>query len=335
MLVVAADALAPAVAKVPLPEQIKKRLHHTAEQSDTNSRYLSKRQSDACIEPGPDLAPTLVVLPPGRFWMGSPAGETGRDADEGPRQWVTIPRPFALGRCEVTVGQFRRFVEATGYRTQAEQPGAKGCEIWDSKSNKFTANPGRNWRDPGFPQTEAHPVTCVSHADAEAYMAWLSSRTGAIYRLPTEAEWEYAARAGSETANYWDDDPQGQTQCDYANGAGLEAKVIGATDWVYAACRDDFVHTAPVASLRPNTFHLYDMSGNVWEWTADCWHDNYTGAPVDGSAWQETGGGDCGRRVVRGGSWFDLPSLLRSANRFSYSPVIANDILGFRVARAL
>ena len=302
---------------------------------DTAPPKLPLRQTEACVEPGSDLAPTLVVLPPGRFWMGSPAGETGRDADEGPRHWVTLPRPFALGRCEVTVGQFRRFVEATGYRTQAEQPGAQGCKVWDGVKQAWQPTPGRYWRDPGFAQGDSHPVTCVSHADAEAYLAWLSSRTGAVYRLPTEAEWEYAVRAGSETANYWGDDPQGQTQCAYANGAGLETKVIGAADWAYAACRDDFVYTAPVASLRPNAFHLYDLSGNVWEWTADCWHDSYTGAPADGSAWQETGGGDCGRRVVRGGSWFYIPRDLRSADRGRDTPDEADVNLGFRVARAL
>jgi formylglycine-generating enzyme required for sulfatase activity len=295
------------------------------------------RQPNACVEPGPSLAPTMVVIPPGGFWMGSPDTENGRDSDESPRHSVTIPRPFALGRCEITVGQFRRFAEdpAKPYTTTAEQPGAKGCFTWNSKNRIWGLTQGRNWRNPGFPQTEDDPVVCVSHQDADAYAAWLSTKTGASYRLPSEAEWEYAARAGTETARYWGEDPKGSDQCAFANGAGQEAKAVGGVGWTYADCRDAFPYTAPVASFRPNAFQLYDLSGNVWEWTADCWHENYQNAPVDGSPWLEANGGDCGRRVVRGGSWMIFPQALRSADRFSYTTDDAGNDLGFRIARAL
>lgn len=138
-------------------------------------------------------------------------------------------------------------------------------------------------------------------------------QTLAAYRLPTEAEGEYAARAGVTTAHYWDK-AQDSSQCKFANGADAKAKQLNP-NWTVANCDDGYTYTAPVASFRPNPFHLYDMLGNAWEWTADCWHDSYANAPVDGSAWLEGNGGDCTRRVVRGGSWIVSPQDLRSAYR--------------------
>ena len=144
-------------------------------------------------------------------------------------------------------------------------------------------------------------------------------QTGARYRLLSEAEWEYVARAGSRTARYWGESESGQ--CRYANGGDD-----------YVSCSDGHQYTAPVGSFAPNVFGLYDVLGNVWEWTQDCWNGSYSGAPTDGSAWQA---GDCGRRVLRGGSWGSDPGNLRSAFRSWFTTVNRNTYFGFRVARTL
>ena len=296
-----------------------------------------KRDPAACIDQHSDLAPAMVVLPPGHFRMGTPKDELGRFGDEGPQHWVTLHKPFAMGRCEITVAQFRRFVEETGYVTEAEKPDAKGCNVWNSALKKYEPHKGSHRRQPGFPQTDNHPVVCVTHADALAYVHWLSRCTGSRYRLPTEAEWEYAVRATPvidshrTTAHYWGDDSEGKQQCDYANGADQTAKAELGADWSYALCTDKYAFTAPVASFRPTLLGLYDLLGNVWEWTADCWHGDYKGAPADGSAWLEANQGDCSRRVVRGGSWNFFPQILRSGGRYGGSG--ADDDLGFRLGR--
>ncbi len=311
----------------------------TANTNPTTLLRTPVRDPAACIDEQGDLAPAMVVLPPGHLFMGTPKNEIVRFGDEEPQHWVTIRKPFALGSCEISVGQFRRFVEETGYVTEAEKPDAEGCNVWDSALKKYEPRKGSHWRQPGFPQTDNHPVVCVTHADALAYANWLSQRTGSRYRLPTEAEWEYAVRATPAidrhryAARYWGNDSEGKQQCDYANGADQSAQSISAKDWTLADCNDGYAYTAPVASFRPTMLGLYDLLGNVWEWTADCWHMYYTGAPADGSAWLEANQGDCSRRVVRGGSWYVDPQFLRSANRFSYTSVDAFNIQGFRLAR--
>ena len=269
-------------------------------------------------------APVMVVIKPGQFQMGSADG----DADEQPVHAVTIPKPFAISRCEITVGQFRQFVEDAGYQTTAEKSG-KGCNVWNADKKEVEQLPEHNWNNPGFKQTDDHPVVCVSWDDAQAYVKWLSHRTGAVYRLPTEAEWEYAARAGTPTPRYYQDD----LQCDYANGLGQEGKSIADSGWVLAECSDDHVYTAPVASYAENHFGLFDMLGNVWEWTQDCWHDNYNNAPNNGSAWLEKDGGICSRRLVRGGSWILIPQSVRSALRNGFITDDAYYDQGFRIAR--
>lgn len=279
-------------------------------------------------------APTMVVIKPGRFEMGSPVDEEGRSDDEGPRHAVTIPKPFAISRCEITVGQFRQFVEDTDYHqekvylTTAEQSG-EGCNVWNSDKKKAEQLPERSWKNPVFKQSDDHPVVCVSWDDAQAYVKWLSHRTGAAYRLPTEAEWEYVVREGITTTRYYQDD----LQCDYANGAGQETKSTIGSEWELATCADSHVYTAPVASYAENQFGLFDVLGNVWEWTQDCWHENYDNAPIDGSVWLDKDGGDCSRRVVRGGSWSGRPQDLRSAERFWILTDGPNLNLGFRIAR--
>ena len=225
--------------------------------------------------------PEMVELPAGRFVMGAAPGEEERgnlsaefrNRSE-PQRSVDVKR-FSAGRFEVTRGEYRVFAEETAR-------GTDGCFVW--RGDAFEMDPARSWRNPGFAQDDAHPVTCVSWEDASAYVKWLSRRTGRSYRLLTEAEWEYAARAGTTTTRFWGDDAD--KTCDYANGAdrSTAALVPGARNWHVANCDDRHAYTAPLGSYRPNAFGLHDMLGNVEEWTQDCWNGDYQDAPSDGSA---------------------------------------------------
>ena len=267
--------------------------------------------------------PEMVVVPAGSYRMGSPSGEAGRSSEEGPVHEVTFHRPFALGVHEVTVAEFGRFVDETGHRT------GSSCAVWEG--DEWEDRAGLGWRDPGFGQGGGHPVVCASWNDARAYMKWLSLRTGEAYRLPSESEWEYAARAGTTTARYWGEGESGQ--CRHANGADASMKEhYSGWTWTVASCRDGHVHTAPVGSFDANGWGLHDMLGNVSELTGDCWNGGYTGAPADGSAWEI---GDCNHRVLRGGSWDYLPGMLRSAFRFRVNSGNRYFSVGFRVARTL
>ena len=270
--------------------------------------------------------PEMVAIPAGRFLMGTAPGEEEREAlaaafrhRSEPQRTVTVPA-FAAGRFEVTRGQYRAFAAATGRATD-------GCFVWVGAG--FEKDPTKDWRNPGYPQDDTHPVVCVSWDDATAYAAWLARRTGKAYRLLTEAEWEYAARAGTTTSRHWGD---AGPSCRHANGADLTtaAQVPGAADWPAADCSDRHAYTAPVGSYPANAFGLHDMLGNVWEWTQDCWYANHEGAPSDGSA---RATGDCSHRAVRGGSWEDAPLGLRAAYRVGSPTVIRVWIRGFRVAR--
>ncbi len=270
--------------------------------------------------------PEMVVIPGGRFLMGAAPGEEEREnlADEfrgrsEPQHGVTVQR-FAIGRFEVTRGEYRAFAEATGRA-------AGGCFVW--VGTRFELDAAASWRNPGYAQEDTHPVTCVNWEDATAYAGWLSRRTGRNYRLPTEAEWEYAARAGTRTARFWGDDAG--VSCRYANGADASAaaQIPGAAEWPAAACDDRHAYTAPAGSYRPNAWGLHDMQGNVEEWTRDCWNASYAGAPRDGSAATT---GDCSLRAVRGGSWEDAPAGLRVAYRVGSPAVVRVHRRGFRVA---
>lgn len=265
--------------------------------------------------------PELVVIPSGTFLMGSPKGEDGRYANEGPQRQVTIDRPFALGKYEVTRAEFRLFVSETGHE-------AAGCMLSDGKER--VDDQDRDWRDPGYDQRENDPVVCVNWDDTKAYVGWLSEKAGQSYRLPSEAEWEYAARAGSSTAYFWGDAIT--TACDYANGHDRKTKKINGLRYDAFPCEDDHAETAPVGNFQPNSFGLYDMTGNVWEWVEDAWHADYDGAPVDGSTWTEV---NTTGRVLRGGSWSYNPRNLRSANRREAEQGDRNTGDGFRVAKTL
>lgn len=273
--------------------------------------------------------PEMVAIPAGRFVMGAAPSEEERTSlpeefrnRSQPQRSVSVKR-FAAGRFEVTRGEYRVFAQATGRS-------GEGCFVWGRAD--FETDPAKSWRNPGFAQDDAHPVTCVSWEDATAYVTWLSQHTGRKYRLLTEAEWEYAARAGTATTRYWGEDA-GAT-CNYANGAdrSTAARVPGAADWYLADCDDRHAYTAPVGSFRPNAFGLHDMLGNVEEWTQDCWGANFSGAPTDGSA---VAAGDCSLRAVRGGSWIDSPIGVPAAYRVGSHVTIRVSRRGFRVAADL
>jgi len=267
--------------------------------------------------------PEMVIVPAGSFTMGSPESEIGHGKDERPQRLVSIPAPFAVGRFEVTRGEFAAFMSETGRD-------GSGCRTWDHRARERIFVQTGGWSDPGFEQADRDPVVCVNWADATAYTVWLSERTGNQYRLLTEAEWEYAARAGTTTARFWGD-AQDQA-CLHANVHDLTGKQNNKLRWEPHFCDDGFGWTAPVGSFPPNKFGLHDMLGNVWEWTEDCWHDNYEDAPDVSTAWE---GGNCDYRVIRGGAWTDPPRRARAADRAAEIATNRNDPIGFRLARSL
>jgi formylglycine-generating enzyme required for sulfatase activity len=269
-------------------------------------------QRDANLLVPPNY-PEMVLIPAGTFTIGVPESESRRedtstnDNDARPMQTVTI-KPFWLGRYPVTRGEYAAFVSDQNY----------------------TAG-GDYWRNPGFAQTDRDPVVNVILADAEAYVAWLSAKTGSTYRLPSEAEWEYAARAGTTTARVWGDGQE--PACRFANVADeawRKSNEPAAGKNRYFHCDDGYAYTAPVGKFQANDFKVYDMLGNVWQWTADCWHPSYDGAPSDGAKWTT---GDCSRRVLRGGSWSTDPGGVRSGFRGRDVPDHRSGDVGFRLAR--
>ena len=259
--------------------------------------------------------PEMTVLPAGRFKQGSARGS----AFEQPLHWVVIGRSFAMSTSPVTLQDFGQFVAATGRDMQ-------GCDTYDGA---WKHRPADSWEHTGFAQTAAHPVTCVSWSDAKAYANWLSTKTGQRYRLPSASEWEYAARAGAETPPLWG--PDGQGACADANVADASAgrRYPG---WAVFPCDDGYAYTAPVGTFKANAFGLTDMLGNVLQWTEDCWHGNYAGAPVDGSAWLD-GDGDCAAHELRGASWFSSPSYVRADYRDRFPADYRTSSVGIRLVR--
>jgi formylglycine-generating enzyme required for sulfatase activity len=255
--------------------------------------HVLNMAQETALKPGDSFkecakdCPKMIVVPAGEFMMGSPATEKGRHTSEDPQHRVTIARPFAVSKFDVTFDDWDACASVGG----CPKVNAGGF--------------GRGSR----------PVINVNWDEAQQYVAWFSKMTGKPYRLLTEAEWEYAARAGTATAYFWGDEiGKGNANC---NGCGSE--------W-------DARQSSPVGSFKPNKFGLYDMAANVWQWVQDCYHDDYKGAPTDGSAWTS---GDCSRRVERGGSWNRDPQLVRAASRTGYAPVDRSNSLGFRVGRTL
>jgi sulfatase modifying factor 1 len=296
-----------------------------------------KEFRDTC--PADAICPDMVLILHGSFQMGTTDEEIGREKvplgwrdEEKPRHPVTIPADFYLGKHDVTVREFAAFVRATGARP------AGGCSTWEAGSDgesdgKYERQPKleRTWEKPGFSQTESDPVVCISYDDALAYIDWMNRETGTqAYRLPSEAEWEYAARAGTTTARFWGDSRD--AACRFANVADLslakQIGILGPEPERYFNCSDGYVFTAPAGSFRSNPFGLFDMLGNVWQWTADCANDNHQGASAAGTV-RTTG--DCWLRVLRGGSWGSSPGSVRV---WGATGGRGGDT-GFRVARTL
>ena len=328
----------------------------------------------------------MVEVPTGSFQMGSMS-----DSKAQPVHAVSV-KAFRLSATEITVNQFRQFVNATQYKTTAESGvgGTYGCRVLNSGIGRPGYRNDANWQNPAFPQDDTHPVVCVSHYDAQAFIAWLNRKTKRQFRLPSESEWEYAARAGTTTEYPWGD--ARAEVCRYENtsdntpnplanedetavtrsntspadvgvggpadqGMGMQdatpvspptppqapvetevaaldadstvAPNAGVNTAPALSCSDGYFYTAPVAHFEANAFGLYDMLGNVRERTADCWHDNYSDAPNDGTAWQT----QCSKSAftARGGSWTFIAASTAS-NRGDSDAYAANDNLGFRLA---
>lgn len=276
-------------------------------------------------------APALVVIPAGQFVMGSPADEEGHQDSEEPQRRIRVDIGFALGQSEVTVGQFRQFAAAADYVSDAERSGA--ATIYDESSGRLAERRGMTWRNAydGSKARDNLPVVNVSWNDAMAYLGWLSQHTGKRYRLPSEAEYEYAERAGSSTRYPWGDGVPNQPLANIT-GEGDRSPSKRAWSHFFPRYVDGHWGPAPVRSFPPNAFGLYDMDGNISEWVQDCWHDNYTRAPRDSSAWVNPG---CERHVVRGGSWGSDPLQVRSAFRTSAAADMRSARVGFRIARNL
>ena len=276
-------------------------------------------------------APSVVVIPTGEFVMGSPADEPGHADNEEPQRRVRIDVGFALGRSEVSVGEFGDFVRASKYVTDAEKLGASA--IYDEVSGRISDRRGVSWRDDyrGERAALTLPVIHVSWNDTQAYLAWLSQHTGKHYRLPSEAEFEYALRAGSAQRYPWGD---GNPDKPIGNFTGEGDRSPSKRSWsqAFPHYSDGYWGPAPSRSFPANAFGLFDMDGNVSEWVEDCWHDNYVRAPHDSNAWVNPG---CERRVVRGGSWGSDPNQVRSAFRIAAPPDTRSARVGFRVARDL
>lgn len=247
------------------------------------------------------VCPVVIEVPAGSYLMGSSTSEPGRSDDEGPGHRVMIDYPLVVGVHEVTFDEW------------------EACVRGGSCEDVGDAGWGRGRR----------PVINVSWDHAQAYVRWLSKEAGQRYRLLSEAEWEYMARAGTEMAHHWGNTAAGQ--CRYANGPDASA-LEKYPDWVTASCSDGYSETAPVGSFEPNAFGVYDALGNVAEWTEDCWNGSYSGAPTDGSIWRS---GDCSQRVFRGGSWHNDFGDLRSASRGWASAGARGNNAGFRVARRM
>jgi len=257
--------------------------------------------------------PAVTVLPAGRFIQGN----GGSSSFEKPLRWVVISHPLAMSTNAVTVDEFSAFAAATARDMQ-------GCDTYDGE---WKHRAEFSWENPGFVQTGVHPVTCVSWNDAMAYANWLSATSGHRYRLPSASEWEYSARAGSESVQPWN--PDGSGACENANVADQSA-AGRYPGWTVYSCDDGYVYTAPVGSFKANAFGLKDMLGNVFQWTEDCWFADYDGAPVDGSARDRS---DCSERELRGGSWFTTPAYVRAGYRNHFDANYRTSSVGIRLVR--
>jgi formylglycine-generating enzyme required for sulfatase activity len=280
--------------------------------------------------------PEMKNLPAGNFMMGTSAEDEIRSGMPKPQagkaepvHQVTFARGFAMAIYPVTISQFSTFVLESGYKTSpscVSQHMSDGHFIYEDTL-------GATWRNPGFPVGDNFPVVCVSGEDAEAYAAWLSKKTGHHYAVPNEAQYEYALRAGTTTAYFWGQERDARA-CDYSNQPDLDqaAAMAGAPSGPQYRfqCHDGYAWTSPVGHYKPNPWGLYDMQGNIWEWTADCLNNNYVGAPTDGSTWRT---GDCDGRMSRGGSYGNAAMSSYAAIRAPRHVGYVGHSWGFRVVR--
>lgn len=270
--------------------------------------------------------PQMVVIPPGAFNQGFEGGLEERY--EGPPRTIRIEYSFAIGRFEVTHAQFRAFVEQSGYEP------SPGCFLWDGMGAPFEDAHG--WHDPNYgrPPLDNEPVACLNWTHAEAYVKWLAAVTAKPYRLLSESEWEYVARAGRDSTHKYAWGDRERDACNHANVLDRSAlRKQPKLTLAPALCDDGFPALAPIGSFRPNPFGVYDMTGNVWEWVQDCYVMPYAeDAPRDGGAYV---GGSCDRRSVRGGSWLSTMFWQRPTFRGRDPEDLTSRIFGLRVARDL
>lgn len=283
--------------------------------------------------------PEIIVIPTGEFIMGSDIEEPHRyklpeywAIREQPKHKVSVSRQFALGEYEITRAQFKIFAKESGYSPTL------GC--WHFVGTEWLFDETRSWKDAKIGETDEYPVTCVNWHDANAYLAWLSYKTTKSYRLASEAEWEYVARAGTQTAFWFGDDPK--NICHYVNLGDLDTqdsfgwdktkiKYDAMTDWKGQPCRDGYSTLAPVRSTSANPWGVYGLLGNANEWVADCWNDDYQNAPATQEA--RLTAGDCGIRAMRGQGWTAIAAGTRSAFRLKMNATDRRFTFGFRVAR--
>jgi len=275
--------------------------------------------------------PAMVVVAYGAFQMGAVAGDLDAQHNEQPAHPVSFERGFAIALHEITVAEFGRFIRATGHQSRALRRGFSMA--YDERSGNFVRRSGVDWQSDyaGNPAPADAPVLHVSAIDAAAYAAWLSAQTGAVYRLPSEAEFEYVLRAGDADIYPWAGDapPAGA-----GNLTGSEDQSPSGRTWANAfdGYGDGYWGPAPVGQFAANAWGVHDLAGNVSEWVADCWHDSYRRAPADGSAWVNPG---CRDQVIRGGAWASSPAQTRASWRAPASVDTTNARIGFRVVRVL
>ena len=293
----------------------------------SSDQPVGEARRELTLDLGNGVTLKLVPIPAGKFLMGSPDTEKGRAADETQHE-VTISKPYYMGTTPVTVEQFSAFVADSGYKTDAEKDGeSEGIEIRDGDLEVKEVD-GCSWRHPSFDQKRDHPVVQISWNDAQAFCDWLSTKSGKKVRLPTEAQWEYACRAGTQTAYPWGDDRGDGKAWANCSDQSLRKELSNVSAELFFRWDDGFVFTSPVGSFKPNAFGLYDMIGNVWEWCSD-WYGRY---PKD--AVTDPPGADTGRfRVMRGGCWSRGPAYCRSAFRGRRFPDLRyRGSRGFRVS---
>ena len=272
--------------------------------------------------------PAMLTIPAGNFKMGTAIVDRANDpgsgrpnANEEPLHKVSFAQSFDMGKYEITLAEYAAFVAATDYNS------SQGCMLLRDGPGRLTMDPDLDWRNPGFPQADNEPVVCVSLDDALAYTAWLSDKTGHDYTIPSEAQWEYAAKARTDGRYFWGDDAS--QACDYAN-VNFSPPSGAGEDWE-PPCDDGYPNIAPVGQFLPNAFGLHDTISNVWEWTTDCGHKNYDDAPTDGSAWIDDE--SCLFRMIRSGGVQNVLARTTHVVRAGRPKTGTAPNLGFRVVR--